>query len=373
MHFQGPAFIRYAADVAHQASVPISIHLDHCLKPEDADLALECAFDSIMVDGSLFEEQENIRYVKSVVDRAKAKGITVEAELGRMEGGEDGLPTIDLESVWTDPDVAADFVRQTGVHFLAPSFGNVHGPYPSGGAEKHWQIESHSESNADRKFDPILDLPYINCFFEHANVTYRYVPRTDIIELFDLVYADGDTMPEDPTKMAMLLLVMGLGAWLTLGYAVRLGQMVDIQREQASCDRIEAHYRRCVFWAMFMIDRYISVSLGRPMAINERDSNIILSAELDSDVASQIGQHEKKLLVGVVAHTRNGKVSAGHTFTDIVAELEAEIQDWLRDTPDFFIQHREPSIEAAVEEAMKVHRRLDYNVNINAQRLLEVV
>lgn len=52
---------------------------------------------------------------------------------------------------------------------------------------------------------------YINCFFEHANVTYRYVPRTDIIELFDLVYADGDSMPEDPTKMAMLLLVMGLG------------------------------------------------------------------------------------------------------------------------------------------------------------------
>lgn len=40
------------------------------------------------------------------------------------------------------------------------------------------------------------------------------------------------------------------------------------------------------------------------MAINERDSNIVLSAELDSDVASQIGQHEKKLLVGVVAHTR---------------------------------------------------------------------
>ncbi|CAI4212145.1 unnamed protein product [Parascedosporium putredinis] len=84
---------------------------------------------------------------------------------------------------------------------------------------------------------------------------------------------------------------------------------------------------------MFMIDRYISVSLGRPMAINERDSNIILSAELDSDVASQIGQHEKKLL---------------------------ESDD-------------RASIEAAVEEAMKVHRRLDYNVNINAQRLLEVV
>ncbi|CAG9938535.1 unnamed protein product [Clonostachys rosea f. rosea IK726] len=128
LHFHGPAFIKYAAEVAHAASVPISVHLDHCLKPSDADLALECAFDSIMVDGSMYDEEGNIKYVKSVVGRAKGKRITVEAELGRMEGGEDGLPTIDLES-------------KTGVHFLAPSFGNVHGPYPAGGAEKHWRLD----------------------------------------------------------------------------------------------------------------------------------------------------------------------------------------------------------------------------------------
>ncbi|CAH0019837.1 unnamed protein product [Clonostachys rhizophaga] len=94
-----------------------------------------------MVDGSMYDEEGNIKYVKSVVDRAKDKGITVEAELGRMEGGEDGLPTIDLESVFTDPDLAANFVKKTGVHFLAPSFGNVHGPYPPGGAEKHWRLD----------------------------------------------------------------------------------------------------------------------------------------------------------------------------------------------------------------------------------------
>jgi fructose-bisphosphate aldolase, class II len=121
--------------------VPISIHLDHCLKPEDADLALECAFDSIMVDGSLYEEEESIKYVKSVVEKAKEKGITIEAELGRMEGGEDGVPTMEIGAAYTDPDVARDFVERTGVHFLAPSFGNVHGPYPPGGAEKHWQID----------------------------------------------------------------------------------------------------------------------------------------------------------------------------------------------------------------------------------------
>ena len=145
MHFHGPAFIKFAAQVAHSASVPIAVHLDHCLKPEDADMALECDFDSIMVDGSMFEEEENIAYVKSVVDRAKERGITVEAELGRIEGGEDGLPTINLEAVWTDPQKAKTFAEKTGVHFLAPSFGNVHGPYPPGGAEKHWQLDRLAE------------------------------------------------------------------------------------------------------------------------------------------------------------------------------------------------------------------------------------
>ena len=141
LHFQGPAFVTYASTLAKAASVPISIHLDHCLKPSDAELALECAFDSIMVDGSLYDEEQSIAYVRSVVEKAKTKGITIEAELGRMEGGEDGVPTIDLEGVYTNPDKAKDFVQGTGVHFLAPSFGNVHGPYPPGGAEKHWQVD----------------------------------------------------------------------------------------------------------------------------------------------------------------------------------------------------------------------------------------
>lgn len=150
LHFQGPAFIKYVAEITHAASVPIAIHLDHCLEPGDVDLALECAFDSIMVDGSLFEEEENIKYVNSVVDRAKVKGITIEAELGRMEGGEDGLPTINLETILTAPEHAARFVQETGVHFLAPSFGNVHGPYPPGGAEKHWQLERYESFRGTR-------------------------------------------------------------------------------------------------------------------------------------------------------------------------------------------------------------------------------
>ncbi|PLB44930.1 fructose-bisphosphate aldolase [Aspergillus steynii IBT 23096] len=140
MHFQGPEFIRYVVRSAHAALVPVAVHLDHCIKTEDVELALTLPFDSIMVDASTLDEEANIDYCKRIVERARALNITIEAEMGRIEGGEDGLPTVDMEAVMTREDQAKEFVRRTGVHFLAPSFGNIHGGYPDGGAEKAWDL-----------------------------------------------------------------------------------------------------------------------------------------------------------------------------------------------------------------------------------------
>ncbi|KAK1140165.1 hypothetical protein N8T08_010643 [Aspergillus melleus] len=126
MHFQGPEFIRYVVRSAHAARVPIAVHLDHCIKADDVELALTLPFDSIMVDASTLDEEANINYCKGIVQRARALNITIEAEMGRIEGGEDGLPTVDMEAVMTREDQAEEFVRLTGVHFLAPSFGNIH-------------------------------------------------------------------------------------------------------------------------------------------------------------------------------------------------------------------------------------------------------
>lgn len=146
MHFQGPDFIRYVINAAHAASVPIAVHLDHCIKSEDVELALTLPFDSIMVDASTLDEAANINYCKEIVNQARAVNITIEAEMGRIEGGEDGLPTVDMEAVLTRPDEAERFVRSTGVHFLAPSFGNIHGGYPAGGAEKAWDLDRYVPS-----------------------------------------------------------------------------------------------------------------------------------------------------------------------------------------------------------------------------------
>ncbi|KAL3462652.1 ketose-bisphosphate aldolase [Aspergillus heterothallicus] len=142
IHFQGPEFIRYVVSAAHAASVPIAVHLDHCIELKDVEVALTLPFDSIMVDASTTHDMEgNVAFCKGVVDRAREVNITIEAEMGRIDGGEDGLPSVDMGTVLTSPEDAEAFVRQTGVHFLAPSFGNIHGGYPPGGADKAWDLD----------------------------------------------------------------------------------------------------------------------------------------------------------------------------------------------------------------------------------------
>lgn len=143
LHFHGGEFIKFAVEACHNAKVPIAVHLDHCLKEEDIAIALELPFDSIMVDAGSSDSEQNIAFVQSVVDKAKLKGITIEAEMGRINGSEDGLPLVDMEELYTDPEYAAEFMKRTGAHFLAPSFGNVHGPYPEGGPLKYWQLDRY--------------------------------------------------------------------------------------------------------------------------------------------------------------------------------------------------------------------------------------
>ncbi|RFU35985.1 hypothetical protein B7463_g361, partial [Scytalidium lignicola] len=126
--------VNLAADVAHNAKVPISVHLDHCQDIEMVKYAASLPFDSIMVDMSHYEREENLRLTKELSEYCHERGIATEAEPGRIEGGEDGLKdTADLEGVLTTEEQALEFV-DTGIDFLAPAFGNVHGEYgPKGG------------------------------------------------------------------------------------------------------------------------------------------------------------------------------------------------------------------------------------------------
>jgi len=122
-----------AADVCRSASVPISLHLDHCLEPELVKFAASLPFDSIMVDMSHYEKEENLALTKELTTYCHERGIATEAEPGRINGGEDGLKdTADLEGILTTPEQAMEFVN-TGIDFLAPAFGNIHGEYGAKG------------------------------------------------------------------------------------------------------------------------------------------------------------------------------------------------------------------------------------------------
>ncbi|KAJ6109061.1 hypothetical protein N7486_001295 [Penicillium sp. IBT 16267x] len=134
---QTPSLVFAAAAAAHSASVPISVHLDHAQDYDQIKYVVDVnlPFDSIMVDMSHYEKEENLAKTKVLREYCHARGISVEAETGRIEGGEDGImDTGELAGILTDPEDVEEFIA-SGMDFLAPSVGNVHGDYgPKGPA-----------------------------------------------------------------------------------------------------------------------------------------------------------------------------------------------------------------------------------------------
>lgn len=130
VHYADGILVHAAAEAARNASVPVTVHMDHAQTPEIIRRAVDLrGFDSIMVDMSHYEKAENLALTRELVEYCHARGIATEAEPGRIEGGEDGVAdTADLEGLLTTPEESQEFV-DTGIDWLAPAFGNVHGEY----------------------------------------------------------------------------------------------------------------------------------------------------------------------------------------------------------------------------------------------------
>ena len=115
-------------EAAKRAKVPVCVHLDHCETLDYMAQALEIGFTGVMYDGSTLPYEENLENTKKAVAMAKNYSCGVEAELGALasrEGGADNASG----PVYTDPDEAVAFCRETGIDALAPSFGTAHGIY----------------------------------------------------------------------------------------------------------------------------------------------------------------------------------------------------------------------------------------------------
>lgn len=112
---------------AKKASIPVCIHLDHGNSFELVIQALKVGYTSVMIDASHEDFENNISITKKAVDVAKACGIPIEAELGKVGGKEDDL-VADADTN-TDPLEAKEFVDRTGISSLAIAIGTAHGFY----------------------------------------------------------------------------------------------------------------------------------------------------------------------------------------------------------------------------------------------------
>jgi len=133
------AIIRAAAEIFPDAI--FAVHLDH----GDEETCYECInsgfFSSVMIDASHEPFAENVAITKRVVDKAHAKGISVEAELGMLGGVEEDIKVDEGHAMLTNPDEAKDFVAQTGCDSLACAIGTSHGAFKFKGKQSlHFDV-----------------------------------------------------------------------------------------------------------------------------------------------------------------------------------------------------------------------------------------
>ena len=114
---------------ASRATVPIALHLDHGTSFAQVVQCIRSGFSSVMYDGSKLPLEENIAMTLKVLEIARPVGVSVEAELGKIGGTEDDITVDEHEALFTHPEEAKYFVKQTGVDSLAVAIGTAHGQY----------------------------------------------------------------------------------------------------------------------------------------------------------------------------------------------------------------------------------------------------
>lgn len=109
-----------------QITIPVVLHLDHGNTVESCKEAIDAGFSSVMIDASIYDLEMNIKITNEVVDYAHKRGVTVEAEIGRIGGSEDGNES---SIIYTSLEEAIEFSNRTSIDALAPALGSVHGIY----------------------------------------------------------------------------------------------------------------------------------------------------------------------------------------------------------------------------------------------------
>lgn len=125
--------IRGANDVFPESI--FAVHLDHGDEETCYDAIESGFFSSVMIDASHEDFETNIAVTKRVVEKAHAKGLVVEAELGMLGGVEEHVQVAEADAKLTDPDQAKEFVERTGIDSLACAIGTSHGAFKFSGTQ----------------------------------------------------------------------------------------------------------------------------------------------------------------------------------------------------------------------------------------------
>ncbi len=104
--------------------IPVVLHLDHGTSVESCKKAIDSGFNSVMIDASKYELNENIRMTKEVVDYALLSNVSVEAEVGAIGGIEDNIAA---NIRYAEVKDCVVFVESTKINSFAPALGTVHG------------------------------------------------------------------------------------------------------------------------------------------------------------------------------------------------------------------------------------------------------
>ncbi|HNU23537.1 MAG TPA: class II fructose-1,6-bisphosphate aldolase [Mesotoga sp.] len=122
-------FVSMVRSYAETVDIPVSLHVDHGKNFKILMAAIQAGYSSIMIDASEFPFEKNVIETKKMVEIAHSLGVSVEAELGRLVGIEDNVAVESHEAALVDPKEAEQFVKETGVDFLAPAIGTSHGAF----------------------------------------------------------------------------------------------------------------------------------------------------------------------------------------------------------------------------------------------------
>ena len=183
-------------------TIPVCLHIDHGQSFETCKRAIDAGFTSVMIDGSKYSIEENIKETRQVVEYAHAHNVTVEAELGLIGGEEDGIAN---RLAFTNLKDCQYFLEQVDIDSLAPALGSVHGLYKG---EPNLDYETMNEININVEVPLVLHggsgiddekiKKAIDCGISKINInTELQIAWSNAVREF----LDNDQVTYDPRKV----------------------------------------------------------------------------------------------------------------------------------------------------------------------------